>query len=95
MKSFATLALAAAVSASSEVETAFMGYITQFGKSYATVAEYNFRFEQFARNHAIVVAHNMTESSFQLGFNKMSDWTEAEYKAILTAKVMDEADKVY
>ncbi len=25
----------------------------------------------------------------------MSDWTEAEYKAILTAKVMDEADKVY
>ncbi len=25
----------------------------------------------------------------------MSDWTEAEYKSILTAKVMDEADKVY
>ena len=95
MKSFATLALAAAVSASTEVESAFMGYITQYGKSYSSVAEYNFRLEQFARNHAAVVAHNMTESSFQLGFNKMSDWTEAEYKAILTAKVMDEADKVY
>ena len=64
MKSFAALALVAAVSATTEVESAFMGYITQYGKSYTTVAEYQFRLEQFARNHAIVVDHNLTASSF-------------------------------
>jgi C1A family cysteine protease len=95
MKSFVALTLAAAVSASTEVESAFMSYITQYGKSYNTVAEYQFRLEQFARNHAIVVEHNLTESSFQLGFNKMSDWTEAEYKSLLTAKPMPEEAKNY
>jgi hypothetical protein len=40
MKSFIALALASAATASSTVESAFMGYITQFGKSYGTIAEY-------------------------------------------------------
>ena len=65
MKTFFALALAAATaSASSEVESAFMGYITQYGKSYGTMAEYEHRLEQFARNHATIIEHNATESSF-------------------------------
>jgi len=95
MKSFVALALVSAASAMSEVESAFLGYITQFGKSYGTVAEYQFRLEQFARNHADVIAHNLTESSFKLGFNKMSDWSQAEYKALLTYKPMPESEKHY
>jgi C1A family cysteine protease len=39
--------------------------------------------------------HNASESSFKLGFNQMSDWTQEEYKAILTHKPMPEEDKNY
>jgi hypothetical protein len=69
MKSFIALALVSAASALSEVESAFLGYITQYGKSYGTVAEYQFRLEQFTRNYSEVIAHNLSESSFKLGFN--------------------------
>jgi C1A family cysteine protease len=95
MKSFFALAAAGVVSASSEIESAFLGYITQYGKSYGTMAEYEHRLEQFARNHQKIIEHNMTESEYQLGYNKMSDWTEAEYKAILTHQPMPEEDKNY
>jgi len=64
MRSIFALTLAGAVSASSEVESAFMAYITQFGKSYSTVDEYVFRLEQFTRNHNNILEHNATESSF-------------------------------
>jgi cathepsin L len=83
------------VSASSEIESAFLGYITQYGKSYSSVAEYEHRFEQFARNHLKVIAHNQTQSQYTLGHNKMSDWTEAEYKAMLTHEPMPESEKNY
>ena len=95
MKSFIALALDSAATASSTVESAFMGYITQFGKSYGTIAEYQLRLEQFTRNYADVMQHNASESSFKLGFNQMSDWTQEEYKAILTHKPMPEETKNY
>ena len=58
MKFFAALALVGSAFASSEIESAFLGYITQFGKSYGSVAEYQFRMTQFARNYASVISHN-------------------------------------
>jgi len=75
MRTFALAAFVTAVSATNEVESAFLGYIVQFGKSYPTFEEYGFRLTQFARNHAIIIEHNATESSYKLGHNKMSDWT--------------------
>ncbi len=85
MKSFSVLIGAVAATASSSDELKFMEYITQFGKSYATIAEYQFRFDQFARNHNEVLSHNADSSkSFSLGYNKMSDWTTEEYKNLLT-----------
>jgi len=65
MKTFITLALAGAASAFdiSDVETKFMGYMTQYGKSYGTVEEYKFRLEQFTRNHNIVIQHNADETN--------------------------------
>jgi cathepsin L len=86
MKYFTVAALAGFAAASSEVESAFFGYITQYGKSYGSMEEYEFRLAQFARNHAIIAEHNVKESSFKLGHNKMSDWSEEEYHAILTYK---------
>jgi KDEL-tailed cysteine endopeptidase len=85
MKSFFALAFVGAVSAATEAESAFMAYITEFNKSYTSVAEFEHRFAQFARNRDIVIAHNaLPDVSFLLGFNMMSDWTEEEYKSILT-----------
>ena len=87
MKTFFALAIAGAVSAAplNDIEHKFMGYMTQYGKSYGTIAEYAFRLEQFTRNHIAVVEHNADESqSFKLGYNHMSDWTEAEYSRLLT-----------
>jgi hypothetical protein len=46
MKSFIAVALTTTITASiSQVENAFLGYITQYGKSYATMEEFQFRFE--------------------------------------------------
>ena len=95
MKTFFALALAGAVTATTEVESAFMGYITQYGQSYGTVAESEHRLEQFARNHALVLEHNASDSTFELGFNTMSDWTHEEYTARLTYQPMAEEDKNY
>jgi C1A family cysteine protease len=86
MRSFIAAALVAAVSASSEVEAAFLGYIVQFGKSYDNVEEYGFRFSQFAKKHAQILEHNAGEETYKLGHNKMSDWTEEEFEALLTYK---------
>jgi hypothetical protein len=45
MKTFAAIALLGVVSAVTEVEYAFMNYMSNFGKSYGTVEEYKFRLE--------------------------------------------------
>jgi hypothetical protein len=87
MKTFFALALAGAVSAAplNDIEHKFMGYMTQYGKSYGTIAEYAFRLEQFTRNHIAVTEHNADETqTFKLGYNHMSDWTQEEYSHLLT-----------
>ncbi len=93
MKTFFAFALTGAATAiSADVENKFMGFITQYGKSYGTIAEFNFRLEQFARNHAVVIAHNASDSTFELGYNVMSDWSLNEYNAMLTYTPMSEQE---
>ena len=94
MKSFIALALAAVASAS-EQGARFMQFITEHGKSYGTVEEFEFRFAQWAKMDQTIMEHNATESSFKLGHNKMSDWADWQYKALLTYKAMPEAEKNY
>jgi C1A family cysteine protease len=84
MKSFILASVAASAMALSEIESAFLGYITQFGKSYSSVAEYEMRLRNFAVKHAVIEAHNETGEAYKLGHNKMSDWSEEEYNSILT-----------
>jgi hypothetical protein len=45
MKLFAAFALAGAVTAYSEIESAFIAYIGQFGKNYTDLTEFEFRLE--------------------------------------------------
>jgi len=95
MKTFALAAFVGAATAMSEIESAFLGWITEHGKSYTSMSEYGFRLSQFTRAHNEIEEHNATESSFKLGHNHMSDWTVAEYQAILTHQPMEESEKNY
>ncbi len=96
MKLFVALALSAAAQAVSEVEFAFMNYMSHFGKSFGTVEEYKFRLEQFTRSESAIAEHNSAlGTTYKLGHNRMSDWTEAEYQRLLTYKPMPESAKVY
>jgi KDEL-tailed cysteine endopeptidase len=84
MKSFILAAVASSAMALSEIESAFLGYITEQGKSYSTVAEYEMRLRTFAVKHAYIQEHNKLGESYKLGHNKFSDWTDEEYSSILT-----------
>ena len=86
MKSFILAAVASSAMALSEIESAFLGYITQYGKSYSSVAEYEMRLRNFAVKHAFITEHNRSqgEYTYKVGYNKMTDWTEEEYAALLT-----------
>jgi C1A family cysteine protease len=86
MKTIAIAAIIGAAAAMSEIESEFLGFITKFGKSYKSMAEYEHRLRNFAVNHSFIQEHNVNEVSYKLGHNNMSDWTDAEYKAILTYK---------
>ncbi len=39
-------------------------------------------------------AHNATESSYKLGHNKISDWTEAQNQSLLTYRPLPNAYKI-
>jgi len=86
MKTFALACLVASACAMSQIESAFLEYISQHGKAYSNLAEYEMRLRNFAIKHAKIEEHNATESAYKVGHNKFSDWTDAEFKATLTYK---------
>merc|ERR1719313_1893969 len=70
-----------------EEEMAYMKYVTEFGKSYGTKAEFEFRFEQFKQTLAKMAEHNaQNEHQSTVSHNQFSDWTAAEYKRLLGYK---------
>ena len=60
----------------------FEQYKEDFGKYYEG-EEDNMRRGLFVESLTIVLAHNKLESSYKMGINHMSDWTEEEFKATL------------
>ena len=58
--------------------TEYMMYVAEHGKSYITSEEFEIRKALYIQTDAIIEAHNETESSYKLGHNKFSDWTDAE-----------------
>merc|ERR1711971_43468 len=62
--------------------TQYMQYVVVHGKSYITSEEFNYRKALYTQTNAIINEHNATDSSFKLGHNKFSDYTEDERKRI-------------
>jgi C1A family cysteine protease len=76
---FATFALVGAVSAIDQTQFEFMSYVAQYGKTYASLDEFNMRYEIFAKNDEIIKTHNADPTETHvLGHNFLSDYTEAE-----------------
>lgn len=70
-----------------QVQRQFSEHVSAFGLSYGTKEEYEFRFNIYADNEKIINEHNASGSSFTLGHNKFSTYTDAEYKKLLGLKV--------
>jgi hypothetical protein len=72
----------------------FMSFVSQEGRSYGTVAEYNFRAAIFKKRIAEHEAHNSNvESTSTMGVNFLTDRTEDEIKKLLGFKASTEARK--
>jgi C1A family cysteine protease len=61
----------------------YMGYLTQYGKSYITTEEFAVRKALYTQTDAFINEHNATDSSFKLGHNKFSDFTDYERSQLL------------
>jgi len=61
----------------------FMAYVSEYGKSYGTVAEFMFRKEQFTTRHNEIQAFNAdSNNTHTVGHNQFSDATYAEMKKL-------------
>jgi len=61
----------------------FMEFVTTYGKSYGTVAEFMFRKDQFVTRHNQIEAFNAdTNNTHTVGHNAFSDKTYAEMKKL-------------
>ena len=64
----------------------FMSYCALYGKSYLTLEEHSRRHDLWQETDRLIKEHNATESSFKLGHNKFSDYTDFERTRILGYK---------
>jgi len=88
---FAVAALLATASAYETIESseyAFMKYITEQGRMFGTVAEYNFRLAQFQKRVAEHEAFNAGNNTSTQGVNHLTDRTDEEIKKLLGFKEM-------
>merc|ERR1711935_1114383 len=68
-------------------ELAYMKYVTEWGKSYGTKAEFKFRLDQFKQTMAKMAEHESNSAhGSTVGVNQFSDWTHSEYKKLLGYK---------
>ncbi|CDW90466.1 cathepsin l [Stylonychia lemnae] len=65
----------------------FAQYLAKHGKSYGTKEEYQFRFEQYKKNVALINIHNQENgNTFFLAPNKFTDYKPEEYRRLLGYK---------
>ena len=65
--------------------TQYMQYVAHHGKSYITSEEFAIRKALYIQTDAIIEMHNESNSTFTLGHNKFSDYTDAERSALTGA----------
>jgi len=68
------------------VASQYMEYLTLHGKSYLTAEEFATRKELYRQTDDLIKAHNASESSFKLGHNRFSDYTDYERSQMLGGK---------
>jgi hypothetical protein len=65
----------------------FANFLARYGKSYGTKEEFQFRYEQYLKNIAVIRNENArNENTFSLGANKFTDYTRDEYRRLLGYK---------
>ena len=67
-----------------EMMQRYQQYLAEYGKSYNNAQEFEFRFQIFMDNVQLIDAHNAQESTFTMGVNQFADWTNEEYRKLLT-----------
>jgi len=55
-----------------------MQYIAKHSRSYASLAEYEFRKALYTNTNAVIQEHNSSQTSYRLALNKFSDRSESE-----------------
>ena len=85
MKSFALAALMGAVATAMETAPIweFFDYLARHNKQYTSDAELNLRYIRWAEIDEHIKNHNASGSMYRAGHNKFSDWSFAEYKALM------------
>ena len=79
---------------SNEVERTFIEHLADYGISYGTQEEYQFRLSVFAKKDAQYKEINANpEHTFEVGHNKFSTWTDDEFQRMLGAKPNTNASK--
>jgi cathepsin F len=63
-----------------------MKYIAEYGKSYGTKEEFEFRAAIFKQKLAEIQAHNEQNGSSTVGLNHFADFTDQEWKKMLGYK---------
>jgi C1A family cysteine protease len=66
----------------SEVDFKFIAHVAEMNLSYATVEEFEARKDLFVQREAIFETINSEQTSFTVGHNKFSTWTEDELDRI-------------
>ena len=83
MKSFAFAAAISAVNALSDIEFKYMNYCAMFNKLHNDLDEFKSRLSNFADVEEFIQKNNRANETHVAGHNQFSDWTHAEYKAML------------
>jgi len=61
----------------------YLGHMAKFNRQIEDVQEFAMRLENFASIHSWVEEHNASGANWVAGHNQFSDWSFAEYKAML------------
>ena len=66
-----------------DLDSAFANHISQYGLSFGTQNEYLFRKRIFEEKTEKLNQINTSQSSFTVGYNKFTTWTDFEYGQLL------------
>ena len=66
-----------------------MSYLALHGKSYITVEEFETRKGLYIQIDEHIKTHNASDSSYKLGHNQFSDWTDHERSQLLGLETSD------